>query len=79
MKALTGKATRVALGRRAVLDGKVAVKSDGDLHYESPGERLKADSYYRATQFDRVLTEGRIGKFKAGEEIRSGSIRLQTV
>jgi len=79
VKALTGNATKIPLGRRAILDGKVIVKSDCALLYESPGERLQADSGYRATQFDRVLTQGRTGKFKPGEEIRHGTIQLQTV
>jgi hypothetical protein len=78
VQALTRIPTRLDLGRRAILDDKVIVESDRDLVYISPGERLKSDSRYLATQFDRVLTEGRTGKFKAGEEIRSGGIRLQT-
>jgi len=78
VRALTGKVTKIKLGRRANLDGKVIAKSDCALIYEAPGERLKADSPYLATQFDRILAEGRTGKFKAGAVIRRGSITLQT-
>jgi len=77
VKALAGTPQRVDLGRSALLDGTVIAESDRDLVYYSPGERLKADNGYLANQFDRVLFEGRTGKFQPGEEIRAGSLHLR--
>lgn len=71
-----GSPTDQAVGRRVTVDDRIAYDADADLHYVSPGQRLREDNRFQCTMFDRILAAGRAGQFAAGETIRKGQLTV---